>query len=235
MGSGWSRLCGWIYRCFYRQRKGCCPFEGLPFLFYLLVGKCLCFNIIWGCKYTCFHQLGLFCIEWEWEWKLRFELDCLVIRVVLRRLWSLLPAKMHPCLLLVWTRRSTSQSLILFPMLVALPTALLPSPRLTLNPFMWLWLYFVVEGWIVVLIMLLFDIMYRLSMTGLELLRVSWPLSTLSPVSCWLWNYDSIHFKYFWNVFDSCANCCYVFWFSHAEDCRWPIKQGLEGWKSCFL
>lgn len=88
----------------------------------------------------CFYQLGLFCIEWEW--KLRFELDCLVIRVVLRRLWSLLPAKMHPCLLLVWTRRSTSQSLILFPMLVALPTALLPLPRLTLIPLIWLWLIF---------------------------------------------------------------------------------------------
>lgn len=52
-----------------------------------------------------------------------------VIRVVPRRLSFLLPAKMHLCLLSVLTRRNTNQSLTLFPMLVALPIALLPSPR----------------------------------------------------------------------------------------------------------
>lgn len=52
-----------------------------------------------------------------------------VIRVGPRRLWFLPQAKMHPCLLLVLTRRNTHQSLTLFPMLAALPIALLLSPR----------------------------------------------------------------------------------------------------------
>lgn len=27
----------------------------------------------------------------------------------------------------------------------------------------------------------------------------------------------------------------FLWWISYSEDCWWSIKQGLEGWKSCFL
>lgn len=75
-------------------------------------------------------------IIWIWIWIF------VVIRVVPRRLSFLPQAKMHPCLLLELTRRNTSQSLTLFPMLAALPIALLPSPRFFISyPFWYVYLF----------------------------------------------------------------------------------------------
>lgn len=56
-------------------------------------------------------------------------------RVVRRRWWYPPQVKMHPCLLLVWTRRNTSQTFTLFQMPAVPPTALLLSQRFVLiNP-----------------------------------------------------------------------------------------------------
>lgn len=78
--------------------------------------------VLWGLILVG-NNLLFFCGTWIWLWLLCFT------RVVQRRLSSLPQVRMHPCLLLVSMRRNTSQSLILFPMLAALPTALLPWPR----------------------------------------------------------------------------------------------------------
>jgi len=61
--------------------------------------------------------------------------------VVPRRLLFLPPARMLPCLLLVLTSTSTSQSLTSSPMPAAQPTALLHSPRFASCLIMCNWLF----------------------------------------------------------------------------------------------
>lgn len=109
-------------------------------------------------------------------------------RVVLRRSSSLLPARMPPCLLLVSMRRSTSLTSTLCPMLAAPPTALLHLPRCVPHSFSLVYCcklcgdvkkLVTTTIWSLVLIKLS---ACRLSMTGLVLLRVWWPLSMQSLV-----------------------------------------------------
>lgn len=132
------------------------------------------------------------------------------VRVERRRLSFLPPAKMLRCLLWVSTRRTTSRILILFPMQVALPTALPPSQRYDsyLSDFMW-WCF---KAWL----MVEFDILQYHSCVTLQVIHdrfgiVEGLMTTVHSITGWLYvSACFAMFQFLWLFFPICSFCLSV-------------------------
>ena len=73
---------------------------------------------------------------------------------------------------------------------------------------------------------------FRLSMTGLALLRVWWPQFMPWLVMHYTGFFLQHFIFYLWLV---CLCVAEIWIYSNPEDCWWSFQQGLERWKGCQL